>query len=355
MNAFPSTSPLAINPTLAVLGFRKQLIYHLHFWAFIAVGPLVLVQWQHQHYLLSGFLILFCLNALLVILFLRFRNTYFFKGRLFPLLAIASAAYSTSINGHAGLYWVYPAATALFFLLPLKEAVASSTVFVVIMAVVSFIKFPEADFWRITFSLALTCLFAMIFAWLVGKLQQELARLAKTDVLTGCLNRSQMADTLNNQIRLRERYKQTSSLILLNLDDFRAINNQSGHLAGDNVIGAVALRVRKQLRANDYLLRTGGEEFMIVLAETHQKDAEVLAMKLLTSISSRPFSGEIAVTASASVAELYQGETWSVWLNRAEQTLYEAKSRGRNQMVSAPCPASVSHYSTGEIADPMIR
>jgi len=82
------------------------------------------------------------------------------------------------------------------------------------MAVVSFMQFPEADFWRITFSLGLTCLFAMIFAWLVGKLQQELTRLATTDPLTGCLNRSQLADILNGQIQMRERYERVSSLVL---------------------------------------------------------------------------------------------------------------------------------------------
>lgn len=351
MNIYSSTNALTSNPTLAVIGFKKQLVYHLHFWAFIAVAPLVLTQWRQEHYLLSSFLVLFCLNALLVILFLRFRNTYFFKGRLFPLLAVMSAAYSTSINGHTGLYWAYPAATALFFLLPLKEAIASNAIFLVIMSAVSFIKFPVGDFWRITCSLGLTCLFAMIFAWLVGKLQYELTRLATTDSLTGCLNRSQLADTLNNQIRMRERYEQASCLILLNLDFFRAINDQSGHLAGDEVIKEMVLRIRKQLRTDDYLLRIAGEEFLIVLAETRQKEAENLALQLLTSISSRPFLNDVAATASASVAELHQGETWSVWLGRGEHALYSAKLQGRNQIVSA---TYTGHSNTDELPDPMM-
>lgn len=353
MNAFSSTNPLATNPTLAVLGFKKQLVYHLHFWAFIAVAPLVLTQWRQEHYLLSSILVLFCLNALLVIVFLRFRGTYLFKGRLFPLLAVVSAAYSTSINGHTGLYWAYPAATALFFLLPLKEAIACNTIFLLMMGVVSFNTFPMGDFWRITCSLGLTCLFAMIFAWLVGKLQHELTRLATTDPLTGCLNRSQLPDTLNSQIRLRERYEQTSSLILFNLDFFRAINDQSGHLAGDQVIREMVLRVRKQLRAGDYLLRIGGEEFLIVLAETRQKEAENLAQQLLTRISSRPFLNDVAATASASVAELYQGETWSVWLGRGEHALYSAKLQGRNQIVSAPRPLDANHNNADELPDSM--
>ncbi|XOB92444.1 GGDEF domain-containing protein [Pseudomonadota bacterium 24LQ007] len=353
MNLFASPNTLATNPTLAVLGFKRQLVCHLHIWAFIAVAPLVMVQWQNGNILLSSLLILFCLNAALVIAFLRFRSTYFFKGRLFPILAVVCAAYSTLINGHAGLYWAYPAAIALFFLLPLREAIFCNIVFVSVMAVVSFFKFPEADFWRITFSLGLSCLFAMIFAWLVGRLQAELSRLATTDPLTGCLNRSQLADILNSQIQMRERYERVSSLVLIDLDYFKTINDRWGHLAGDKVLKEMALRVRKRLRESDQLFRIGGEEFMVVLPETRQKDADTLAHQLLTSISARPFMDDIRVTASASVAEVTQGETWSVWLNRADQALYEAKSRGRNQVVNAPRLASQEDIlDPAPLADP---
>lgn len=292
MNLLSSPNTLATNPTLAVLGFKRQLVYHLHIWAFIAVAPLVMVQWKHGNILLSSLLILFCANAALVIALLRFRSSYFFKGRLFPILAMVCAAYSTLINGHAGLYWAYPAAIALFFLLPLSEAIFCNVVFVSVMAVVSFYKFPEADFWRITFSLSLSCLFAMIFAWLVGRMQSELTRLATTDPLTGCLNRSQLADILNNQIQMRERYERVSSLVLIDLDYFKVINDRWGHLAGDKVLKEIALRVRKRLRECDQLFRIGGEEFMVVLPETRQKDANTLAHQLLTSISSRPFLGD---------------------------------------------------------------
>ncbi|MBW0147927.1 GGDEF domain-containing protein [Marinobacter arenosus] len=354
MSVLAPPNPLATNPTLAVLGFKRQLVFHLHFWAFVAVAPLIFVQWYQDHRLLSGLLVLFSANALLVIAFLHYRNTYFLQGRLFPLLAVVCAAYSTTINGHAGLYWAYPAATALFFLLPLREAMVSNVVFVTVMAVVSFFKFPEADFWRITFSLGLTCVFAMVFAWLVGKLQQELTRLATTDPLTGCLNRSQLADILNHQIQMRERYERVSSLILIDLDFFKVINDQWGHLAGDRVLKEMAARVRKRLRESDQLFRIGGEEFMIVLPETRQKDADTLAYQLLTGIGSSPFMNDIRITASASVAEVCQGETWSVWLNRADQALYEAKSRGRNQVVNARRPTPAAANTTPELGDPVV-
>jgi len=337
VNLSVSPDVAASNPTLAVLGFRRQLVYHLYLWAFIAVAPLVMVQWQLGNYLLAALLVLFCLNATLVLLLLRFRNIYFLQGRLFPLLAVVCAAYSTIINGHAGLYWAYPAAIALFFLLPLKEAIVCNVIFVGTMGVVSFLRFPEADFWRITFSLGLSCLFSMIFAWLVGRLQHALTRLATTDPLTGCLNRSQLSDILNSQIQMRERYGRVSSLVLIDLDYFKTVNDRWGHLAGDRVLKEMTWRLRKRLRESDLLFRIGGEEFMVVLPETHRADAFTLAQQLLTSISARPFLDDIRITASASIAEVAQGETWSTWLNRADQALYEAKARGRNQVVET-CP-----------------
>jgi diguanylate cyclase (GGDEF)-like protein len=326
------------NPTLTVLGFRHQIVYHLHFWSFVAVAPLVMVQWRQGHPLLAFLLVLFCLNAVAVIAFLKFRGHYFLKGRLFPILAVICAIYSTAINGHSGLYWSYPAAAALFFLLPIREATAFNVVFLAGMSVVSFLQFPEAEFWRITFSLGLTCLFVMIFAWLVGKLQTELTRLATTDPLTGCLNRSQLADVLNAQIQMRERYERVCSIVLMDLDYFKLINDRWGHLAGDGVLQELPRRMLRRLRESDQLFRVGGEEFMLVLPETRQKDADQLARELLTSISATPFGEGIKVTASASVAEVSKGETWSVWLNRADQALYQAKERGRNQVVNAPRP-----------------
>ena len=334
MNEWSTPALTASNPTLVVLGFRRQIVYHLHFWALIAVAPLVLVQWNQGNALLAFLLVIFCLNAALVMALLHWRDVYFCRGWVFVALAMICSTYSTAINGHAGLYWAYPAIAAVFFLLSLREACISAVVFIGVMAVVAFNTFPEADFWRILFSLGLTSVFVVVFAWLVRRQQEELTRIATTDPLTGCLNRSQLADILNSQIQMRERYERVSSLILMDLDNFKAINDRWGHVAGDEVLQEVVSRIKRRLRDSDQLFRIGGEEFMIVLPETRQKDAETLTQQLLTTFSSGPFRGIIPATASAGVTEVMKGETWSTWLNRADQALYAAKVQGRNRLVS---------------------
>lgn len=329
-----SDNQISSNPTLVVLGFQRKIIYHVHFWALIAVIPLVLLQWDQGNRMLSALLVVFCLNAVLAIAFLRWRRSYFLASWPFVILAAANAIYSTLINGYAGLYWAYPCVAAAFFLLPMRSAVIINSVFVITISAISFMTLPEADFWRITFSLGLTCVFVMIFAWLIGRLQTELTHLATTDPLTGCLNRSQLADILNHQIQIRERYERVSSLILLDLDYFKQINDKWGHLTGDKVLQEFALRMRQRLRDSDQMFRVGGEEFMLVLPETRQKDAAQLADQLLQAVRTETFFKEIKVTASAGVSEVTKGETWSTWLNRADQALYSAKSQGRNCIVS---------------------
>lgn len=329
-----SLTSTSTNPTETALGYRRQIVYYIHFWSLAAVAPLVLVQWHQGNSLLSALLGLFCVNLIAVVLVLRFRDRYLFKGRLFALFAIASTLYSTHINGHIGLFWGYPAIAGMFFLLVLREALVLNALFIMTLSIVAYLRFPEPEFWRISFSLGMTGVVVAVFAWLVGRMQGELTSLATSDPLTGCLNRSQMADILNTQIQMRERYERVASLVLVDLDHFKTINDRWGHAAGDRVLREAAKRLQQRLRDVDHLFRIGGEEFIVVLPETRQKSAEELARQLLTALSLAPFHNEIHVTASAGITELIKGETWSTWLNRADQALYTAKEDGRNRVVS---------------------
>lgn len=324
---------LTANPTETVSGYRRRIVFHIHFWALIAVAPLIPVQWEQNHTILSTLLGVFCLGMVLVLLFLRLRRYYLLEGWLFASFAIASVLYSTLLNGYIGLFWAYPAIAAIFFLMTLRQAISINAIFVVAVSTVAYYRFPEAQFWRITFTLALCVVFVTTFAWLVGRMQDELTKLATTDPLTGCLNRSQLADVLNRQIQLRERYERVASLVLIDLDHFKTINDRWGHNTGDRVLQEAARRLDRRLRESDQLFRIGGEEFMVILPETRQKTAEDLARELLITLSSAPVLEDVPITASAGVTEVVRGETWSTWLNRADQALYTAKHTGRGRVI----------------------
>lgn len=159
------------------------------------------------------------------------------------------------------------------------------------------------------------------------------------DALTGVANRMGALAFLEKQVDLARRHHRTLSLVLVDLDHFKDINDTRGHLVGDAVLkrfGALAL---KRLRASDHVGRIGGEEFLIVLPETPGREAHRVADTLREALASQPFEGEtlgprpMRVTASFGVAELQDRDgSVGALLARADVALYRAKALGRNRV-----------------------
>ena len=161
---------------------------------------------------------------------------------------------------------------------------------------------------------------------------QELTRLAATDALTGLYNRRHFQETLEVEIARARRYGNPLSLIMFDVDHFKAINDRHGHQAGDRVLVELAARVRDQLRVSDRLARWGGEEFMLMLPQGDQGAARYLAEKLRRLIASTPFGEVGQVTSSFGAAEYAPGESEDAFLRRLDGALYAAKTAGRNRV-----------------------
>lgn len=166
----------------------------------------------------------------------------------------------------------------------------------------------------------------------------ELRQLASTDSLTGALSRRGLDHRLDAEVARARRYGRALSVVLLDLDHFKHINDQHGHGAGDLVLHTVAETCRASLRSVDILGRLGGEEFVVVLPETQGKEAQRWAERLRQAIALRDIihnGTRLQVTASLGVSMLGQGErTASRLLNRADAAMYRAKSLGRDRVVA---------------------
>jgi len=163
----------------------------------------------------------------------------------------------------------------------------------------------------------------------------ELKRLSLTDRLTSLGNRAFLNDHMAAEIPRSKRYGRPFSIILLDLDYFKAINDQFGHLTGDKVLVAFAAIMRAQARQSDILGRWGGEEFLILCPDTNQEQAVVLGERIRQAMASHvgPTSGHHTV--SAGIATLRDTDTPDSLLAQADQALYQAKAQGRNRVVSA--------------------
>jgi diguanylate cyclase (GGDEF)-like protein len=166
----------------------------------------------------------------------------------------------------------------------------------------------------------------------------QLAKLSMIDRLTGLLNRGTWENLLDAEFSRYRRYGSNSTLVMFDIDHFKAINDRFGHLVGDEVIRHTAATTRSHLRHSDSAGRYGGEEFGIILPETDTEGALTICKRILSAISREPVtvdSHNITYTISIGVAPLTdRPKNYMAWLEQADQAMYSAKQAGRNQIVT---------------------
>jgi diguanylate cyclase (GGDEF)-like protein len=164
---------------------------------------------------------------------------------------------------------------------------------------------------------------------------REARQLADLDALTGLHNRRYFHETLAREVARAHRYGRQLALIVLDLDDFKAINDRIGHLAGDAVLAEVAERVRDVVRSADIPCRVGGDEFAVILPESTTSDADQLYHRLRGAASARPVGQAGSLVLSAGVAELQADDDPTTFFERADEALYRAKELGKGQVFDA--------------------
>jgi diguanylate cyclase (GGDEF)-like protein len=135
-----------------------------------------------------------------------------------------------------------------------------------------------------------------------------------------------------------QRYGRALALIVFDLDDFKAINDRIGHLAGDAVLSETAERVRAVVRSADIACRVGGDEFAVILPESSTGDADQLYHRLRGAVSSQPVEQAGRLSLSAGIAELREDDDRTAFFERADEALYRAKELGKGQVFEAGKP-----------------
>jgi len=178
---------------------------------------------------------------------------------------------------------------------------------------------------------------AFAFIWIANSiLNEELKTQARLDPLTKVLNRRAFADELEKEIARSKRESLTFSLIMADIDHFKSINDDHGHLAGDSVLISFTNMVTQNLRINDILSRFGGEEFMMILPNTNKKYAGETAERIrkIVELSSHPFNGKnINYTVSLGVTSFdLDAQNKDELLEKVDVALYQSKTNGRNRV-----------------------
>lgn len=166
----------------------------------------------------------------------------------------------------------------------------------------------------------------------------QLYQLAITDELTGLYSARYFRHRIEKEMKRAYRYKQPLSLMMMDLDYFKKVNDTYGHLTGDGVLREVANRIRRGIRDIDIPCRYGGEEFCLLLPETDLQGTEILAERLRKAIAEKAVHQNgniIPMTISIGVAALSDGQTKEQFIDAADDAMYRAKQEGRNRVVTA--------------------
>ena len=161
---------------------------------------------------------------------------------------------------------------------------------------------------------------------------ESLEQLASTDRLTNAWNRRRFEEAIEGEIHRFHRYGHPISLMLLDIDHFKRVNDTYGHQEGDRVLKQVADCIFSCIRKSDSLTRWGGEEFIVLMPNTGLSYANILAERIRSHIAAQSLSTVDSVTVSIGVAEFHPNSSHEDWLDRADRAMYTAKREGRNRV-----------------------
>ena len=175
----------------------------------------------------------------------------------------------------------------------------------------------------------------------IEQLKSELElvnKLVREDQLTGALNRRGLDDALVREAARAERNRTPLCIALIDIDNFKKINDSFGHQVGDIVLVHLVAIIKETIRTNDLIGRYGGEEFLLLLPDSRIDEATAVMVRLQRKLAGKPISWgnqQLLVTFSAGVAPRHAGESEAVLINRADQALYEAKRVGKDRIIVA--------------------
>jgi len=246
------------------------------------------------------------------------------------ILCMSGVITTVYVIGPHQVFWVFPAIMAVFYLVGPREAIVSTIVTVALLMPALLRSSDSQATTTILITILVTGTFALAFSLITSRQRQQLLVLATKDPLTGAGNRRGLDAKLTDVVNAYQRTGTISSLVLIDLDHFKKVNDIHGHAVGDQILKSVTEIINLRIRVTDSLYRIGGEEFVVVLEGADLDRAVHLAEQLRLLVDANELVPDHAVTISLGVAEIRDGESGNDWLHRADEALYQAKDAGRN-------------------------
>ncbi|MFT4798552.1 MAG: diguanylate cyclase (GGDEF)-like protein [Candidatus Azotimanducaceae bacterium] len=254
-------------------------------------------------------------------------------GTIMSVAAVLGVSAIISLGGVEDVHFIYPVVIVSHFLMPPRHALWLS-IFAV-LGITALLSAELSHFYlaKIGISILGCTSFAYAFASLRNRQNLKLLQLSTRDALTNVFNRRSLDEKLSEFVLQVNRQPADAALVLLDLDNFKKINDEEGHAAGDEVLQRVAKTIQQRIRVTDSLYRYGGDEFVVFAADTNIEQVVGLAEDLRSRVEATEAMEGSQVSISLGVAAYEAGNTVTDWLLSADTALLKAKRSGRNKVV----------------------
>ncbi|MET0062401.1 MAG: GGDEF domain-containing protein [Candidatus Thiodiazotropha endolucinida] len=318
---------------------RHQTDFHLKstFWLSVTAATLILpfafYHLTHQHVGIGIGAVITSLSLYLVAWSCHkktYKTIYTFVW-LTPFTTLF-VAYLTNLLGITGTYWCYSTLILYYFMMSERQAWISNIIFALVNIPLVWHLFETHEAIRFSVTFSLVSAYSAIFLHIIAMQYSELQKMAITDKLTNVYNRTLLKDSLEQAIHQANRTNTPFTLIIMDVDHFKKINDELGHEIGDHVLMQLGVFLKDFLRDSDKIFRIGGEEFLVLLYNTDEANSIDIAEKIRKGIENLSLIPDRTVTVSIGVASLSSVRDWKQWMKTCDKNLYEAKNSGRNRV-----------------------
>ena len=251
------------------------------------------------------------------------------------LLALMANVISFYMKGISQVGWIYPAMLAAYYIMSPKKGLLVNFI-MLSFYIPKLIQSQEVvNLSTILVTIVITNMIAYVFASGLRKQELMLTKLASEDYLTGTGNRRALSTKLESLHRSLRNHDKTATIVLLDLDHFKKVNDKHGHIKGDEVLIRIADILKCFYQNNEMIFRYGGEEFLILCPNVNIDMAFDLGEQLREMIKQNIIIDGHEQTISLGVAEYVKEESNDDWIHRVDLALYQAKNQGRDRIIKA--------------------
>ena len=284
-------------------------------------------------YVYAALLITFELSLLLEVYWFYTRQRPMISYLLPVTLLVACGIFAIPILGINGSYWAFPIAVCVVFVMPTRMSLIFNIIMIVGVAITGYYYFDHYALLRLVGALSITAFSSLFVTTSFLNLQDRFKELSITDSMTGAYNRAQLDAFLGTALELHQKTGLSSTIALIDIDNFKQVNDRFGHDVGDQMIQSVVRVFKETARPNDFIFRLGGDEFLILYRKSGLKDSYIRLEKLRQKVSELRVHNNLSASISAGITSSNADINISQWMKHADLSLYSAKHNGRNRIV----------------------